>query len=81
MKVTIKFNYGLGNLIENYNSEKGIILELNHKEIIKSIIIRHFSKNIVNNVGIVMVNKKLANLDYYVNCGDIIEIFPILGGG
>ena len=81
MKVTIKFNYGLGNLIENYNSEKGIILEINHKENIKSIITRHFSKNIVNNTGIVMANKKLANLDYCVNCGDMIEIFPILGGG
>ena len=31
--------------------------------------------------AIVIVNEKLANLEFVLQDGDIIKIFPILGGG
>jgi molybdopterin converting factor small subunit len=32
-------------------------------------------------VGMVLVNKKITNFDYQLVEGDMVEVFPVIGGG
>jgi molybdopterin converting factor small subunit len=82
MKIKLKLYYGLEKYIKNYDKENGMDIKLNSKENIKSLI-NHFIPKDAWGVAsiIVLVNKKVTNHEYLVKDGDIIEMFPISGGG
>ncbi len=82
MEIGIKFHYGLEKYIENYDKKKGIVIKVTRGENIKSIINRFIPKDAWGVASvIVLVNKKITSHQYQVNDGDIIEIFPVSGGG
>ncbi len=80
MKVTIKFYSGFEKYLPT-NSNKMLDLELNRGEDIASVLQRFLPKDALGYVGMVLVNKKITNFDFQVAEGDIIEVFPVIGGG
>lgn len=74
--ITIKFNSILKRL--NHNNE---VCELECKEDYKIKDILSMYKMIPGEVGIILLNSNLAAEEDRVRDGDIIEIFPIFGGG
>lgn len=74
--ITIKFNSNLKRL--NHDKE---ICELEFKEDYKIKDILRMYKVIPGEVGIILLNSNLANEEDRLKDGDIIEIFPIFGGG
>ena len=81
MEITIKFYNGLDKFIKNYDTKRGIVLNLNESINIKSLISQLFPKEILKSIGIVRVNKKIEDFSYKIKKGDFIEVFPLLGGG
>ncbi len=80
MEVTIKFYYGFERYLRD-NSNKALNLQLDSPADILSIVNRFLPKEFIGYVGMVLVNKKIANFDYQVKEGDMIEVFPVIGGG
>jgi len=80
LKVSIKFYSGFEKYLKN-RSNQDMSLDVQPGEDIKLIIHRFLPKDIVGFVGVVLVNKKITNLDYKVKDGDMIEVFPVVGGG
>jgi len=80
MKVTIRFYSGFEQYLKD-NSNKVLNLQLDSQEDILSILNRFLPKEVIGYVGMVLVNKKIVNFDYQVKEGDIIEVFPVIGGG
>ena len=80
MKIIIKFYSGFENYTKNRLNEE-VILQANDKTDIKSVIKIFLPADIISFVGMVLVNKKIVNFDYKVKDGDMIEVFPLLGGG
>lgn len=63
------------------SGDKNGIEELELKEgIIVNDIIKHY-KIKPEYVAIVTINKKIVNCDYEIHENDLVEIFPVFGGG
>ncbi len=80
MKVKVKFYSGFEKYLKE-NSNKILNLQLDSQEDILSILSRFLPKEDIGYVGMVLVNKKIVNFDYQVEDGDMIEVFPVIGGG
>lgn len=80
MKVTIKFYSGFEKYLRD-NSNKVLELSLDSREDIVSILNRFLPKEDIGFVGMLLVNKKIVNFDYQILEGDMIEVFPVIGGG
>ena len=80
MEVTIQFYSGFEVYLK-CDSNKVLSLKLNGRENIVSILSRFLPEDAISFVGMVLVNKKITDFDYQVVEGDMIEIFPIIGGG
>ena len=80
MEVTIKFYSGFERYLRD-NSNKALNLQLDSPADILSILNRFLPKEVIGYVGMVLVNKKIVNFDYQVKEGDMIEVFPVIGGG
>lgn len=80
MKIYIKFYSGFEKYLKKRSNQE-ISLHVHPGEDIKLIIHRFLPEDIVGFVGVVLVNKKISNLDYKVKDGDMIEVFPMIGGG
>ncbi|WP_432663879.1 MoaD/ThiS family protein [Wukongibacter baidiensis] len=74
--ITIKFN----SILKRLNNNKEIS-ELEFKENYKVKDILKMYKVIPGEVGIILLNSDLAAEEDDVRDGDVIEIFPIFGGG
>ena len=82
MQITVKFHSGLEKQIKDYDKEKGIIMKLDFPERIESIVQRYIPEDAWGVVGVVvLLNKKITGNDYQVRDGDMIELFPLSGGG
>ncbi len=80
MKVKVKFYSGFEKYLKD-DSNKVLDLQLNAQEDILAILSRFLPKEDIGYVGMVLVNKKIVNFDYQVEDGDMIEVFPVIGGG
>jgi molybdopterin converting factor small subunit len=80
MEVMVKFYSGFEKYLKE-NSNKILNLQLDSQEDILSILNRFLPKEDIGYVGMVLVNKKIVNFDYQVEDGDMIEVFPVIGGG
>jgi molybdopterin converting factor small subunit len=81
LEITIKFYNGLDKFIKNYDTKRGIVLNLSESININFLISQLLPKEIIKSTGIVMVNKKIEDFSYKIKKGDFIEVFPLLGGG
>lgn len=82
MQITLKFHSDLDKQIKDYDKEKGINLKLDSPKKIESIIESYIPENTWGVASIViLVNKKISSSNYEVKDGDMIELFPISGGG
>lgn len=81
MEIKIILCHGLEKKYKNYNKEQGILLDLERPVSIKYIIKKNFSKDIQETAGIILANKKIVDINYQIKDGDVIEIFPLIGGG
>ncbi len=80
MKAGIKFYSGFEIYLKD-NSNKLLELSLDSKETIVSVLNRFLPEESIGFVGMVLVNKKIKDFNYQVADGDIIEVFPVIGGG
>jgi len=80
MRATIRFYSGFEIHLQN-DSNKEIDLNLGSGEDIASILKRFLPEDSLGFVGMVLVNKKIVNFDYQAKEGDLIEVFPVIGGG
>jgi molybdopterin converting factor small subunit len=80
MSVRIRFYSGFEiQLPKDFNKEMN--LNLGPGEDIASILKRFLPEASLGFVGMVLVNKKIVNFDYKAKDRDLIEVFPIIGGG
>ena len=80
MRASIKFYSGFEIYLKD-NSNKLLELSLDSKETIVSVLDRFLPEESIGFVGMVLVNKKIKDFNYQVADGDIIEVFPVIGGG
>ncbi len=80
MRASIKFYSGFEIYLKD-NSNKLLELCLDSKETIVSVLNRFLPEESIGFVGMVLVNKKIKDFNYQVADGDIIEVFPVIGGG
>ncbi len=80
MKASIIFYSGFEIYLKD-NSNKMLEIDLDAKENIISILHRFLPKESIGFVGMVLVNKIIKDFEYPVKVGDIIEVFPVIGGG
>ncbi len=80
MRASIKFYSGFEIYLKD-NSNKLLELSLDSKETIVSVLNRFLPEESIGFVGMVLVNKKIKDFNYQVADGDIIEVFPVIGGG
>lgn len=78
-QVTLKL-YGIIELyINDYDRKSGLTLELNSFRSIRQIL---EEKNIPTTIiSLLLSGNKIINLDYQVQNGDVIKVFPHMGGG
>lgn len=78
-QVTLKL-YGIIELyINDYDRKSGLTLELNSFRSIRQIL---EEKNIPTTIiSLLLSGSKIINLDYQVQNGDVIKVFPHMGGG
>jgi len=81
VEIIIKLCYELEKKLKNYDKKKGIVINLDKPVNIKYLIANYFSKDMKDAMRVVLANKKIVDFNYQVKDGDIIEIFPLLGGG
>jgi len=85
MKVTLKIYSGLKNYVKNYDIEKGVTLEVDKGKTIMQILrgnINH--KKAIEAISIVTLNDKIISYRDYdkeAKDGDLIKVFPPIGGG
>lgn len=85
MKVTLKIYSGLKNYVKNYDIEKGVTLEVDKGKTIMQILrgnINH--KKVIEAISIVTLNDKIISYRDYdkeAKDGDLIKVFPPIGGG
>ena len=80
MEITIQFYSGFEVYLKG-DSNKVLSLKLNGGEDVVSILRRFLPNDAISFVGMVLVNKRITDFNYQVVEGDMIEIFPIIGGG
>ncbi|MDD3656594.1 MAG: MoaD/ThiS family protein [Atribacterota bacterium] len=80
MKVSIKFYSGFEKYLQD-NCNRLLKLNLDNGEDITSILNRFLPQEAIGFVGMVLVNKKITNFDYQLVEGDMVEVFPVIGGG
>lgn len=74
--ITIK----LFSTLKRYNENNDtLVLEPENTKFINDIL--DLFSIIPGEVGVILLNSELASEDYRVKDGDIIELFPIFGGG
>lgn len=81
VEIIVKLCYELEKKLKNYDKKKGIVINLDKPVTIKYLVANYFSEDIKDAMGVVLANKKIVDFNYQVKDGDIIEIFPLLGGG
>ena len=80
MNVSIKFYSGFEKYLPD-KSNKLLKLNLDSGEDIALILNRFLPQEAIGFVGMVLVNKKITNFDYQLVEGDMVEVFPVIGGG
>jgi molybdopterin converting factor small subunit len=80
MNVSIKFYSGFEKYLQD-KSNKLLKLNLDSGEDIALILNRFLPQEAIGFVGMVLVNKKITNFDYQLVEGDMVEVFPVIGGG
>lgn len=80
MNVSIKFYSGFEKYLQD-KSNKLLKLNLDSREDIALILNRFLPQEAIGFVGMVLVNKKITNFDYQLVEGDMVEVFPVIGGG
>lgn len=82
MKVHIKFYSGLEKYIKNYDHKKGLSIGIPPEDNIVSIVNRYIPENAWGVVGVmILVNNKIINDHYQAKDGDVLEVYPLSGGG
>jgi len=85
MKVILKIYFGLKYYVKNYDDEKGLVLEVERGKTIKQLFIENINhKNAIDAISLVTVNNSIvAHKDYNqeLQNGDLIKVFPPIGGG
>ncbi len=80
MKINIKFYPGFEKYLKD-KSNQILSVKFQQAEDVKTMISHFLPEDMAGFVGIVLVNKKITNMDFQVRDGDLIEVFPLIGGG
>jgi len=85
MKVTLKIYSGLRNYVKNYDIEKGITLEVDKGKTLKQLLKENINhEKAIEAISMVTLNDRIipyGNYDLKFKDGDIIKVFPPVGGG
>ena len=85
MKVTLKIYSGLRNYVKNYDTEKGVTLEVGKGKTIKQILKENINhEKAIEAISMITLNDKIIpykNYDQEARDGDLIKVFPPIGGG
>ena len=79
VRITLKLYGGLNNYTKEYHHEKGISLRLNSGETIDKVLEKLGIPK--NKIVLITANNKITHFDYILKQGDIIKMFPPIGGG
>lgn len=80
MKINIKFYPGFEKYL-NDKSNKILRMQVQQAEDVKTMISHFLPEDMIGFVGIILVNKKITDMDFQLRDGDLIEVFPLIGGG
>lgn len=73
------------NYVKNYDIEKGVTLKVDERETIKQILKKNINhEKAIEAISIVTLNDKIIpykDYDKKVKDGDLIKVFPPIGGG
>ncbi len=85
MKIKLIIYSNLKNYVENYKEDDGLVKEISEPKTIKQFLqetIKH--EKAMDAISMVIVNEKVVpfnQLDRKLQDGDIIKIYPPIGGG
>lgn len=85
MKIKLVIYSNLKNYVENYHDHDGVIIEVSEKTSVRQMLeetIRH--ERAMDAISMVIVNDKVVpfnQLDRVLEDGDIIKVYPPMGGG
>ena len=85
MKVKLVIYSNLKHYVENYRDHDGVMIEISEKTSIRQLLeetIRH--EHAMDAISMVIVNEKVVpfnQLDRTMQDGDIIKVYPPMGGG
>jgi len=85
MKITLKIYSGLQKYVKDYNSKNGLILEIDKEKTIKQFLIDAINhQKAIEAISMITINDKIIsyqNYDQKLKDGDLIKVFPPIGGG
>jgi len=85
MNVTLKIYSGLKKYVKNYNKESGIILKIDEGVTVKQFLEKNIDHDrAIDAISMVTVNEKIVAYNNYnkkLKDGDLIKVFPPIGGG
>ena len=85
MKITLKIYSGLQKYVKDYNSKNGLILEIDKGKTIKQLLIDTINhQKAIEAISMITLNDKIIayqNYDQKLKDGDLIKVFPPIGGG
>jgi len=85
MKIKLIIYSNLKNYVENYKEDDGLVKEISEPKTIKQFIqetIKH--EKAMDAISMVIVNEKVVpfnQLDRKLQDGDVIKVYPPIGGG
>ncbi len=81
IQIKLKFDPSLAEYMQDYKKEEFVTLQLAKNESIRNIVTRFIPERKLSLIGLILVNKKIVNLDYIVRDNDKIKVLPVLIGG